>query len=172
MTSWSLLDSIRSRTYTNARTLPTEATRTIKTLERRIASMVADLEPTLLEIEGCGALTAAKIVGETAGIDRFSSEAKFAMHAGIAPLPVWSGDNTRFRLNRSGNRQLNTAIHKIAITQMRMHEPAKILIKRKMAEGMSKPEALRVLKRYIARRIYETMKKGARATADLCPAVA
>ncbi|MGZ6515723.1 MAG: transposase, partial [Actinomycetota bacterium] len=70
----------------------------------------------------------------------------------------WSGDKTRFRLNRSGNRQLNTAIHRIAVTQIRMHDPAKQLMKRKMSEGKSKTEALRTLKRHIARKVYETMK--------------
>lgn len=134
------------------------ATNKVNELERRITSIVRQLAPGLLQLRGCGALTAAKIVGETAGVDRFSSEAKFAMHAGIAPLPVWSGDRTRFRLNRSGNRQLNVAIHRIAVTQMRIHEPAKLFMKRKMSEGKSKTEALRGLKRHIARKVYETMR--------------
>ncbi|MGZ3329641.1 MAG: IS110 family RNA-guided transposase [Xanthobacteraceae bacterium] len=133
-------------------------TRKANDLQRQIASLTQELAPALLELPGCGALTAAKILGETAGVDRFSTEAKFAMHAGIAPLPVWSGDKTRFRLNRSGNRQLNTAIHRIAVTQIRMHDPAKQLMKRKMSEGKSKTEALRTLKRHIARKVYETMK--------------
>ncbi len=178
-----VLDRVRKRVETMAPTVArelalellkriTEQTRTVNQLQRRIETTVADLAPELLQIQGCGGLSAAKIVGETAGIERFSRESKFAMHAGIAPLPVWSGDNTRFRMNRSGNRQLNTAIHKIAITQIRMYEPAKMLLKRKMSEGMSKTEALRVVKRYIARRVFETMKKGARAPVDLSPAVA
>lgn len=135
------------------------STARINELERRIKQMTKQLAPALLELPGCGALTAAKIVGETAGVDRFSSEAKFAMHAGIAPLPVWSGDHTRVRLNRSGNRQLNAAIHRIAVTQIRMHEPAKMFMKRKIAEGKTKTEALRSLKRHIARKVYDTMNK-------------
>ncbi|MEX2556685.1 MAG: IS110 family transposase [Actinomycetota bacterium] len=134
------------------------ATKTANDLQRKITALARQLAASLLEIPGCGALTAAKIVGETAGVDRFSSEAKFAMHAGVAPLPVWSGDRTRFRLNRSGNRQLNTAIHRIAVTQMRVHEPAKLFMKRKMSEGKTKTEALRSLKRHIARKVYDTMK--------------
>ena len=70
---------------------------------------------------GCGALTAAKIVGETAGVTRFSSEACFARHAGVAPIPVWSGNTAgRVRMTRAGNRQLNAALHRIAVTQIRL----------------------------------------------------
>ena len=95
------------------------------------------------------------------------------MHAGIAPLPVWSGDRTRVRLNRSGNRQLNTAIHRIAVTQIRMHEPAKVFMKRKMAEGKTKAEALRSLKRHIVRKVFDTMTKGSiSSAAGLQPAAA
>lgn len=148
-------------------------TRKANDLQRRIGVLTLQLAPALIEIPGCGALTAAKILGETAGVQRFSSEAKFAMHAGIAPLPVWSGDKTRFRLNRSGNRQLNAAIHRIAVTQIRIHEPAKDLMKRKMSEGKSKTEALRTLKRHIARKVYETMKhQPIGSTAGLQPAAA
>ena len=135
------------------------ATAKVNELQRRIEALVRQLAPSMLALPGCGALTAAKIVGETAGVDRFSSEAKFAMHAGIAPLPVWSGDRTRFRLNRSGNRQLNTAIHRIAVTQIRMHQPAQQFMKRKLSEGKTKTEALRSLKRHIARKVFDTMTK-------------
>jgi transposase len=148
-------------------------TRKANDLQRQITSLARQLAPALLQLPGCGALTAAKILGETAGVERFASEAKFAMHAGIAPLPVWSGDKTRFRLNRSGNRQLNTAIHRIAVTQIRMHEPAKQLMKRKMTEGKSKPEALRTLKRHIARKVYDTMKnQPIKSVSGLQPAAA
>ena len=70
-------------------------------------------------------LTAAHLLGETAGAERFASAARFAMHAGVAPLPVSAGRRNRHRLNRRGNRRLNSALHRIAITQLRMHEPAK-----------------------------------------------
>jgi transposase len=150
-----------------------ELTAKANDIQRQITSLTNSLAPHLLELPGVGALTAAKILGETAGIDRFSSEAKFAMHAGIAPLPVWSGDRTRFRLNRSGNRQLNTAIHRIAVTQIRMHEPAKLFMKRKIAEGKTKTEALRSLKRHIARKVYDTMKSHPiKSAAGLQPAAA
>lgn len=133
------------------------ATSAINELGRRIAVMVEAIAPALLQMPGCGPLTAAKIVGEVAGVSRFASEAKLAMHAGIAPLPVWSGDRTRFRLNRSGNRQLNAAIHRIAVTQIRVHDPAREFLARKMTEGHTKTEALRSLKRHIVRRVFNVM---------------
>jgi len=150
-----------------------ELTAKANEIQKQITALTNSLAPDLLKLPGVGALTAAKILGETAGVDRFTSEAKFAMHAGIAPLPVWSGDTTRFRLNRSGNRQLNTAIHRIAVTQIRMHEPAKLFMKRKMSEGKTKTEALRSLKRHIARRVYDTMKnQPIKSAAGLHPAAA
>lgn len=151
-----------------------EVTRTVNEMERRITAMVKDLAPTLLEMAGCGALTAAKIVGEVAGVARFGSEAKLAMHTGVAPLPVWSGDRTRFRLNRSGNRQLNAAMHRIAVTQMRMHDPARTFMARKISEGKSKTEALRSLKRHIVRKVFNVLTEDdkIRSTAGSVPAAA
>lgn len=127
----------------------------IDELERRIAGLVQYAAPTLLAMPGVGALTAAKIVGEAAGVARFKSEAAFARHAGIAPIPVWSGNTAgRVRLTRSGNRQLNAAIHRIAVTQIRMNGLGKTYYEKKKAEGMSTPEALRCLKRRLARVIF------------------
>jgi len=124
-------------------------------LERRISALSAAAAPTLLAMPGVGALTAAKLVGETAGVTRFKSEAAFARHAGIAPIPVWSGNTAgRVRLTRSGNRQLNAAIHRIAITQIRMDSLGKTYYDKKKAQGMSTPEALRCLKRRLARIVF------------------
>lgn len=95
-----------------------ELTTTIDALEHEIAGLVADQAPTLLALRGCGPLTAAKLVGETAGIGRFKSRAAYARHNGTAPVPVWSGNTTRHRLSRGGNRQLNLALHRIAVTQL------------------------------------------------------
>jgi transposase len=80
-------------------------TRTINALGREITTLVQLLAPELLQILGCGALTAAKVLGEAGGVRRFRSEAAFAMHAGASPLQVASGDRQRHRLNRSGNRR-------------------------------------------------------------------
>ena len=90
-------------------------------LERQITLLVdRDLLRRCLQIPGCGALTAAKIVGETAGARRFRSKSAYARWNGTAPQPVWSGNTTRYRLARSGNRQVNSALHRIAITQARI----------------------------------------------------
>lgn len=132
-----------------------ELTGRVNDLERRISRLVADAAPTLLAMPGVGSLTAAKLVGETAGIARFKSEAAFARHAGIAPIPVWSGNTAgRVRLTRSGNRQLNAAIHRIAVTQIRLDGLGRTYYEKKKAEGMSTPEALRCLKRRLARIVF------------------
>jgi transposase len=135
-----------------------ELTREIDGLEREIAALTAALAPELLELPGCGALTAACILGETASALRFASEARFAMHAGVAPVPVSSGRTDRYRLNRRGNRQLNCALHRMAVTQMRTHGPAMAYLARKRAQGKTKPEALRCLKRHLARIVWRTLQ--------------
>ncbi len=100
-----------------------ELTREANQLERDITQRVTDLVPSLLKIPGCGALSAAKLIGEAADIARFKSRDAYAMWAGVAPIPVWSANNQRFRLNRGGNRQTNAALHRIAITQLRIPTP-------------------------------------------------
>ena len=135
----------------------TELTRRVDELQREIAARVAEQAPALLELPGCGALTAAKIVAETGAVGRFSSDAALALHAGVAPLDASSGRQQRHRLNRSGNRQLNCALHRIAITQARIHEPARVYLERKQAEGKTKREALRCLKRHLVRVVYRTL---------------
>jgi len=117
--------------------------------------VVTTAAPSLLAMPGVGVLTAAKIVGEAAGVGRFKSEAAFARHAGIAPIPVWSGNTAgRVRLTRSGNRQLNAAVHRVAVTQIRLDGLGKAYYAKKKSEGMSTPEALRCLKRRLARVVY------------------
>lgn len=114
--------------------------------------------PQLLEIPGCGPLGAAKLVGEIGDIHRFPTDGHLAMHAGTAPLPVASDHSNRVRLNRRGNRQLNAAIYRIAITQSRCHPPARDFLDRHTARGKTRREAIRTLKRHITRRIYTTLK--------------
>jgi transposase len=132
-------------------------TRRIGQLKRRIEAQIKPLAPQLLDLPGCAGLTAAKILAETAGIERFRSSAAFAMHAGTAPIPVWTGNRARFRLNRGGNRQLNAALHRIAITQLRIHSPAQELVQRRIAAGKSKTEALRILRRHLADVVYHRL---------------
>jgi transposase len=131
----------------------------INALEKRLSDRADQVAPTLLDIDGCAQLTAAKIVGETAGIQRFKSEDAFACHAGVAPIPAWSGASEgQMRLSRSGNRQLNAAFHRIAITQIRMIGSAgHAYYQRLIAEGKTKAKARRCLKRRIARRVYQAL---------------
>ncbi len=142
-----------------------ELTREANQLERDIDKRVAQQVPTLLEIPGCGALTAAKLVGEAADITRFKSRDAYAMWAGVAPIPVWSANNRRFRLNRGGNRQTNAAIHRIAITQIRIHPEAQAFITRRLETGSTKREALRLLKRKLANVVYRTLLTDTQQTA-------
>jgi transposase len=89
----------------------------INDLTCEIQRLAVRAAPSLLAVPGCAALTAAKIIGETAGIDRFHSKDAYARYNGTAPLPVWSSNRARHRLSRTGNRQLNAALHRIALAQ-------------------------------------------------------
>lgn len=143
-----------------ARELVTEIrrrTRRAAELEREIEALVKAQAPALLGLEGCGALTAAKLIAETAGASRLPSDAKFARLAGVAPIPASSGNRVRHRLDRGGNRQLNCALHRIAVTQGRCHAPARAFLAKKQAEGKSRIEALRCLKRHLARRVWKLL---------------
>lgn len=135
-----------------------ELTGAIRGLEREIEAVVGTLAPTLLALPGCGPLTAAKIVGETAGIGRFRSKEAFARHNGSAPVPVWSGNVVRHRLSRGGNRQLNAALHRIAITQMRVDERGRAYLERRRAAGDSRIEAIRALRRRISDEVFRRMR--------------
>jgi transposase len=128
----------------------------IKELAREIASLVTTMAPALLELQGCGVLSAAKIIGESAGIDRFGDRARFARFNGTAPIPVWSSNHPRFRLNRGGNRQVNAALHRIAVTQLR-GGPGKHYVERRIAMGNTKTEAIRALRRRISDEVYRRL---------------
>ena len=127
-------------------------------MEIEIATLTHEQAPTLLTIPGCGALTAAKIIGETAGVDRFKSRDAYARYNGTAPLPVWSSNKARHRLSRTGNRQLNAALHRIALTQARWHPPAQALIERRRAGGNSGREAMRILKRRLSDAVFQSLR--------------
>jgi transposase len=140
-----------------------ELTGSIRGLERELRDRTRDLSPELMSLPGCSALCTAHLIGQTAGAARFSGEAAFAMHVGTAPLPVSSGKSERHRLNRTGNRRLNSTIHMIAVTQARMHPPAMAFMERKRSEGMSSREALRCLKRHLSRVVFKTMLRDEKA---------
>nr|WP_200931463.1 transposase [Frankia sp. R43] len=130
----------------------------IDQLTTEITELVERLAPSLTAIPGCGALTAGKILGETAGADRFRSKDAYARHNGTAPLPVWSSNKARHRLSRTGNRQLNATLHRIAMTQARWHPPATAMMARRKDSGDSGREALRVLKRRLPDVVYAALR--------------
>lgn len=113
--------------------------------------------PQLLQQRSIGTVTAAVIVGRTVGAQRFRSEACFARHAGTAPIPASSGATHRQRLHRGGDRQLNRAIHIIALGRARFDPATRAYLERKQSEGKSKLEAIRCLKRHIARQIWHLL---------------
>lgn len=132
-------------------------------LRREIGALVASRAPELLKLPGCGALTAAKLLAETAGVQRFASDAKLARPAGVAPIPASSGKRDRHRLDRGGNRQLNCAMHRIAVTQGRVHPPARDYLAHKQAEGKTRMEALRCLKRRLTRTVWHALRSAERS---------
>jgi transposase len=129
-------------------------TRQADALHQELAQLVKAHRPQLLAETGCGVLTAAILIGRTAGAERYRTDASFARQAGVAPIPASSGQRNQLRLDRGGDRQLNRALHMIAITRAR-HDPAtKAYLARKEAEGKTKKGALRCLKRHLARRFH------------------
>jgi transposase len=132
--------------------------REIAELDQELEQRTAALAPALLELPGCGPITAAKLLAEIGPVGRFTSDAQLARHSGVAPLEASSGRIQRHRLDRGGNRQLNAALYRIAITQARVHTPARDYLERKRAEGKSRREAIRCLKRLLVRVVYQTLK--------------
>jgi transposase len=151
------LDGVVARVARELVTHIRELTVSERALEREITERVTALAPTLLSVVGVGPLTAAKIVGEVADIRRFRSKDAFARHDGTAPLPVWSANKQRHRLSRTGNRQLNAAIHRIAVTQSRCHPEAKNYLERRRAMGNTSTEARRALKRRLSDIVYRAL---------------
>jgi transposase len=136
-------------------------------LERELAVLVANYAPRLLELKGCGVLVAAKLIGEIAGVSRFRHEAQLARVAGVAPIDASSGQQRRHRLNRHGNRQLNTALYKVAVVQGRWEPRARAYLERRQAEGKTRREALRCLKRHLARVVFRLLREADRARPEL-----
>jgi transposase len=132
--------------------------RSIAELDRELEARTTEVAPALLELPGCAALTAAKLLAEIGPVDRFKSDAQLARHSGVAPLEASSGRTQRHRLDRGGNRQLNAALYRIAITQSRYHPAARDYLERKRSEGKSRREALRCLKRLLVRVVFNTLK--------------
>lgn len=132
----------------------------IDELDDMIKDLLAEAAPLLVQCRCVGAQSATQLmvtVGDNP--ERLKSEASFAMLCGVAPVPVSSGMTYRHRLNRGGDRQANSAIHIIAIGRLRTDERTKEYVAGKLAEGHTKMEAIRCLKRYIAREMYYVIKR-------------
>ena len=139
------------------------ATAEAETLEREILSHVRTLVPELLDEPGVGPIVAAQLIVTWSHHDRIHSEAAFARIAGVAPLPASSGQTTRHRLSRGGDRQLNRALHTILLHR-RQHDPAtRDYIARRISEGKTSRDAVRLLKRYLARHLYRVMQNASPA---------
>jgi transposase len=129
----------------------------IDALHRELAELVKAHRPQLLAEVGCGPVTASILIGRTAGNERFRSDASFALQSGTAPIPCSSGQRTQHRLNRGGDRQLNHALHVIAITRAQHDPVTREYLARKQAEGKTSKAALRCLKRHLARRFHHLL---------------
>lgn len=130
-----------------------------KAMEKRIVTQARIAAPSLLSVFGCAELTAAKLIGETAGVSRFRSEAAFARYAGVVPIPHSSGPrNVHLRPSRSGNRQLNAALYRVAFTQIRHNGPAEAYYRKRREAGDSHAGALRHVERRVARTVFGHMR--------------
>ncbi len=134
----------------------------LKTSKRRITAAVRASGTTLTEIRGLGPITAAIIIGHTGNIDRFPTKARFASYNGTAPVDASSGPKVRHRLNSRGNRQLNWAIHVVAISQLRHDTLGRAFYDRKIEQGKTPKEAIRALKRRLSDIVYRHLVNDAR----------
>ena len=129
-----------------------------KSLNTELDRLTALTSPALVEMTGIGPDSAAALlVSAGDNPQRLHSEAAFAALCGTNPIPASSGKTSRHRLNRGGDRQANAALHRAVVTRMRWHEPTKIYVERRTAEGKTKPEIMRCLKRYLARQVFRAL---------------
>jgi transposase len=142
--------------------------RQVKTASQAIHQAVREHGTTLTEVFGVGPVLAAKLLGHTGDITRFPNRDHFASYSGTAPVEASSGDVRRHRLNRGGNRQLNTALHLIAVCQIRDPSPGQAYYRRKLAEAKTPEEARRSLKRHLANVVYSHLVTDHRCQARAC----
>jgi len=127
-------------------------------IEKRMNAALDDHGTRLREIDGVGAVTAVRLIGRSGHASRFRSEHAFATYAGVAPIEIASGEHSRHRLSRAGDRRLNSAIHLIAVTQVRMRNSiGRAYFDKKVEEGKTRNEAMRCLKRRLANHIWRMM---------------
>lgn len=128
-------------------------------LTKEVEQLAAEHYGGLTEIVGVGLVTAAVLAAELGAPSRFTSDAQLAAYTGVAPIEASSAGGTRHRLNRGGNRRLNAVFYRIALTQCRTDPRAHAYIARRRAEGRTAREALRCLKRYIARAVFQAWRR-------------
>ena len=152
------------------RRLASEVLRDIRTLDRKIADLNGRIEAeveasgtTLTEIFGIGSILAARIIGTVGDVTRFPTKAHFASYSGTAPLEASSGEVVRHRLSLAGNRHLNYALHMVATCQARSDARGRVYYRKKMAEGKSRKEALRCLKRRISDAVFRSLMADSQA---------
>ncbi len=150
------------------RSLAVDLVAEIRALDRRIAKAATEIAAavessgsTLTELSGIGTLNAAKIIARVGAIERFRSADAFATYTGTAPIAASSGDVTRHRLSRAGDRQLNCCLHTMAISQIARDTPGRDYYRRKRAVGKSHREALRCLKRRLSDVVYRQLQRDA-----------
>ena len=146
------------------RRLASEVLRDIRTLDRKIADLSGRIEAeveasgtTLTEIFGIGPILAARIIGTVGNAARFPTKAHFASYSGTAPLEASSGEAVRHRLSLAGNRKLNYALHMVALCQARSDARGSTYYRKKLAEGKSRKEALRCLKRRVSDAVFRNL---------------
>ena len=146
------------------RRLASEVLRDVRTLDRKIAALNERIEAeveasgtSLTEIFGVGPILAARILGTVGNVARFPTKAHFASYSGTAPVEASSGEVVRHRLSLAGNRKLNYALHMIAICQARSDARGGVHYRKKIAEGKSRKEALRCLKRRISDAVFKSL---------------
>ncbi len=129
----------------------------LRLLTETLEQLVAELAPDLLAEHGVGPFCAAQLLVSAGDPRRLRSDASLARLAGVSPLPASSGKTVRHRLNRGGDRQLNYALHVIALHRIRHHDETRAYYKRLQDRGKTKREALRCIKRALARRLYKLL---------------
>ena len=168
-----ILRGIRPKEGASARLrrgLASEVLRDVRTLDRKIADLGGRIEAevqasgtTLTEIFGIGPILAATIIGAVGNVGRFPSKGHFASYSGTAPVEASSGEVVRHRLSLAGNRKLNYALHMVAVCQARSDAQGGTYYRKKLAEGKSRKEALRCLKRRVCDAVFRSLVGDSRA---------
>jgi transposase len=138
----------------------------IKQAQRDLRDLVRASGSSLTQLAGVGELIAARVIGEVGDVDRIPSKARFARMNGTAPIPASTGQTNRHPLNKGGNRRLNHALHMMAPTQARMDPRARAYVERRRAEGRTRRDAIRALKRHLSDVVYQQLQQDAELQSD------